>query len=106
MDFEISKEALLLLAGLYRLYLSRRESGIPRSSARHFLYFQNKLPSDLSMEMVETNCSELVKAGLVYAGYDSGILLCASLEASAISYMEKLAGRRVSQVTLFITSLI
>lgn len=95
-----------MLAGLYRLYLSRRESGIPRSSARHFLYFQKKLPPDLSMEMIEASCSELVKAGLIFAGYDSGILLCASLEASAIAYMEKLVGRRVSQVTLFITSLI
>ena len=82
MDIELTKGAKKSLAILFRAYLERQKSGVPKSSA---VYFSgNSTENNEILQSVSEYKSELKNAGLISCDIVGGI----TIKDAAIVYME------------------
>lgn len=91
LEIELTKDAKKSLALLYRVYESRRKSGMPKSSAVYLDGFSDDT-SEVNRAVLEDR-QELQNAGLISVDIVGGILI----KDAAIVYMESKTANTIKE---------
>lgn len=97
---DVSKRASLLLDRVYRTYLARLEAGDSRdmACAFHIETLQSIATPNIRYEDVTSYTRELGNAGYMHVVEESGHVLLAMLNPSAIAYMEQSPKRTLDKI--------
>ena len=88
---DLSKDSYQLLCIIYKEYLTRRNSDIPKSRAKYFdsaSFVQTSLCPYLTLDDVEESLRELGTAGFLHNFYADNTVYSIVLENDAIVFME------------------
>ena len=91
MNDALTKDAKVILCLIYKDYLSKRDSGLSKSSANHWgtsHVIHEKLIPKWSFEDVDDTCRELSRAGAIVCNWADNIAYNISISDSGIVYME------------------
>lgn len=105
----LTKGSEKLICVLYRNYLEKLKSGVPKSKAKLFgssHTIHQQLCSDWLFEDVDETCRELSRAKLLNCFWADNIAFQVSLSDSAIIYMENRFKNGLLDVIDFLTKFI
>lgn len=88
---ELTKDADAMICVLYKNYLRRRKSGVPKRDAKFFggsAEIHTDLMPKWSFEDVDETCRELSRAGFLDCHFADNVTYLAYLTDDAIIYME------------------
>lgn len=102
---ELTKDAEKLICLLYKSYLQKRKSGIPKSEATCFGSSHNiheQLCPELIFEDVDDTCRELSRADLLNCSWADNTAYHVTLSDNAIIYMENRFKNGLAEVLEFV----
>lgn len=109
MDIILTKDSETLICHIYKAYLEKRKSGIPKSDANYFesseVIHRELLPEWL-FEDVDDTCRELSRAKLICCKWGDDISIDIKISDLGISYMENRFKNGLAGVIDFITKFI
>lgn len=106
---ELTKDSEKLICVLYKAYLEKRKSGLPKSKAKSFgsshAIHETFFP-DLMFEDVDDTCRELSRAKLLNCFWADNIAFNVSISDQGIIYMENRFKDNILSVADFISKFI
>lgn len=90
-EIKLTREANALICVLYKEYLQRRKTGMPKADAKLFdgsEYIQTQLMTKWSFADIEETCRELSRAGVLNCSYGDDVISMAEISDAGIIYME------------------
>lgn len=106
---DLTKDSEKLLCILYKSYLEKRKSGIPKSIAKSFGSshdIHESLCPNWIFEDVDDTCRELSRSGMLNCFWADNIAYYVNLSDLAISYMDNRFKNNLKDVINFLASLL
>ena len=108
-EFQLSKDADILICLIYKYYLELRGTGISKSKAKYFgsshEIHKNIVPK-WNFDDVNSTCNELGKNHLLDISYYDNICCIVNLSDKGIVYMENRFSNKIEKVVDCISKLI
>lgn len=109
MESRLTKDAEKLLCVLYKDYLEKRKSGVPRGEANYFSdsdYIQDKFLPNWTSDDVSDLCWEMHRAGVLRCTPGDNLANNVTLTPDAIARMENRFKDNVKEIAEFIGNFI
>lgn len=108
MDIELTKDSDYLICFLYKNYLQKRNSGIPKSQAKNVGSAEDirqEIFPKWSLDDVEETCRELARVDMLHCFNADNTIYMAILSDNAIIYMENRFENKVNKVIDYIAKI-
>lgn len=100
-EIELTKDSDALICAIYKEYLQRRKSGVPKGDAKSFYgaeKIQKEIVPNWQLADVEETCWELNRKGFLSCRSSNNTIYQAVLQDEAIIYMENRFQNGLSEV--------
>lgn len=107
-EIQLTKDSDVLICLMYKSYIDKRKSGIPKSKAKHFQSskeIHTTLTPKWIFEDTDETCKELNRAGLIDIMEADGICYQVTLNDQGIIYMENRFENNANRVLNYISQI-